>query len=182
MDEQEKVITIEQRFEELSLLFRNLIGAMKQLEKAKHYDKRLYWTQAVNHWVENARLVVNGGHRFEPPISVQLITELDENLRNLYKSSLDRTIIDDLLYRVRALYDSMVSLENVKISAIVANHSNLKENIEQRIKELEERKTLLNDSDTPPVEKAVELARLSGAILELRALTYVPENIKTNVK
>lgn len=174
MDEQEKAPapTPAERYEDLSQIVRNLLGAMSQLEKAKHYDKRVYWTKAVNHWVHNATIVLKGGERFAPALSTQLVTELDKNILALYKDHrLDTSIVDDLRYRLRAVYDSMVSLENCKISAIVLNHSNLKENIETRIKELEERIEAETHDD-------IERAKLRACSLELRALTYVPQPSK----
>jgi hypothetical protein len=157
-----------EKYEDLSQIVRHLLGAMAQLEKAKHYDKRVYWTKAVNHWVSNATIVLKGGERFAPALSLQLATALDDNIKALYKDHrLESTIVDDLRYRLRAVYDSMVSLENCKISAIVLNHSNLKANIEARITELEER--LNSEGDE------IERSKLRAASLELRALTYVPQ-------
>lgn len=90
---------------ELKLRLRNYRGALRKLEKAKGFDNRLYWTQAVKHWEHelDQHLAVE-----DPGAQIKsLVDQYRKNL-NVLRKEVPGAIVEDLHYRFDAIIDSLL--------------------------------------------------------------------------
>lgn len=90
---------------ELKLRLRNYRGALKKLEKAKGFNNRLYWTQAIKHWENelDQHLITE-----EPGGQIKiLVDQFRANLKVLRKEA-PAPIVDDLDYRFNAIVDTLL--------------------------------------------------------------------------
>jgi hypothetical protein len=169
------------RYEDLAQVVRLLIGCMSKLNRATQHRARIYWTQSVDHWIKQAEHVMNSGEIFVPPLTHQLAKELADHivlLKKLNPKDLKdiKEVADDLLYRLGAMYDSMVTLDGVRMSIAELNLINLKENIAGRINSLSADLDIMLSDGAPQDGKELIKARLD----ELQKL--LPHATKTENK
>jgi len=131
-----------QDFEDLALLTRNIIGALKKLEKAKQPGVVGYWTNAVNHWIKATEKHLGNQSEFAPSLTRQLYEELLTNIDRLHRvpglsSGTAVAIPDDLEYRLRTLFDSTIDFVGVQTIIVHANLSNYKQNVDALKKKYE---------------------------------------------
>lgn len=169
-----------QRYSDLSQVTRHLLGALTQLNKYKDKRRIDYWAGVAKHWEKQVNKVLNNKELYNPPLTKQLLDELDTNIERLRKLKpadlVDINIFaDDIQYRLGAMYASLVTLEGIKQYAIEKRHSDLIEYVTNRIKLLEERQ--LNPTAIDTMES---LTNDNAVIIELRGLIYHDTLSKNN--
>lgn len=176
-----------QRYSDLAQVVRHLLGALKQLDKTNRKDRIQYWAKVTKHWETQVAKVLDNKELYDPPLTKQLIDELEANierLRRLAPADLVmgnmNIVVDDLKYRLHAMYGSLVSLEGIKQYAIEKRHSDMVEYIQQRIKIIEDRKREYEQHRAKTIESDIAYVPLlqerdaiyDELILELKAIIY----------
>lgn len=179
MEEAQPINEYQQRYEGLVQITRLLLGAIRQMKKSTNgryagHKGPQYWATAVEAWIKNIQVVLDNKLPIDPPITKQLLIELEERvqlLRKLKGNQLEDlpVIVDDIAYRVRIMYQSMISLEGVRKNVIEKAHTNLIELIHARIKVLEMSISYPTALDTD-ISRSKNTARLE----ELRMLISEP--------